>query len=106
MTFEEAKTWIKQLNLAGHNDWRLPTLEEAMSLVEPKSSKYQSSKFGYFINPIFANKPCEIWTADQMKGGSGAWIVHFLLGVCYYSDSDFITASAVRAVRSAQSSKD
>ena len=39
MQFEDAKKWITELNLkgfAGFNDWRLPTLEEAMSLMEPE----------------------------------------------------------------------
>lgn len=39
MIFEAAKTWIdnlKEKGYAGYHDWRLPTLEEAMSLMEPK----------------------------------------------------------------------
>lgn len=39
MSYEEAKKYIQQLNeakFADFSDWRLPTLEEAMSLMEPK----------------------------------------------------------------------
>lgn len=39
MTFGDAIAWIRGLNhkrLAGFIDWRLPTLEEAMSLMEPE----------------------------------------------------------------------
>ena len=39
LNFERAKEWIKRINrvqYAGFNDWRLPTLEEAMSLIEPR----------------------------------------------------------------------
>lgn len=38
MNYERAKNYISELNheqFAGYNDWRLPTLEEAMSLMEP-----------------------------------------------------------------------
>ena len=37
MEYEQAVNWVEELNrsgYAGFNDWRLPTLEEAMSLME------------------------------------------------------------------------
>lgn len=37
MVWSEAKQWIKDLNnkgFAGYSDWRLPTVEEAISLLE------------------------------------------------------------------------
>ncbi|MGH7455338.1 MAG: DUF1566 domain-containing protein, partial [bacterium] len=40
MTHENAEDYVAQLNkdrFAGFGDWRLPTLKEAMSLMEPKS---------------------------------------------------------------------
>ena len=45
ITYEKAEGYIKELNrkgFAGFHDWRLPTLEEAMSLMEPKKEKQQS----------------------------------------------------------------
>ena len=53
MRFEDAKNWIKELNkngFAGFHDWRLPTLEEAMSLMGPEE------KNGLYIDPIFDSK--------------------------------------------------
>ncbi|MFQ5627930.1 MAG: DUF1566 domain-containing protein, partial [bacterium] len=51
MVYRLAMQWIHHLNesgFAGHNDWRLPTLEEAMTLVEqlPNSA-------GLYIDPVF-----------------------------------------------------
>lgn len=55
--------WINSKKYAGFDDWRLPTLEEAMSLLI-KPSKKESN---YFNNTIFdlANK--KIWTSDTYK---------------------------------------
>ena len=99
MSYEDAKQWVTELKrnrFAGFNDWRLPTLEEAMSLMESEQEN------GLHINPIFDSKQSWIWTADMIYGESRAWVVNFNLGYCYryYLYVDY----CVRAVRSGQSS--
>ncbi len=61
--------WIETLNrsgYAGHNDWRIPTLEEGLSLLE--SSKTSGGRFGFgkklYINDIFDTRQFVIWTSD------------------------------------------
>lgn len=77
MAYEEARHWIQtQLNkkkYAGYNNWRLPTLEEAMSLVEPKQNNNK-----LYIDPMFDSKQTWIWTSDQYQGVEGQpWVVYF-----------------------------
>jgi len=110
MNYEGAKKWIAELNqagYAGYKDWRLPTLEEAMSQMEPEK------KHGdLYINPMFDAKQRWIWTCDLVIGESRAWIVGFddggCLGYAFDYDDLFNNASLhyVRAVRSGQSSKE
>ncbi len=53
ISFDEAKKYVAKLNsehYAGYNDWRLPTLEEAMSLMEPTEKSG-----GLNIDPVFDN---------------------------------------------------
>ena len=98
MEFDAAKKWIADLNkkgFAGFHDWRLPTLEEAMSLMEPAKNEN-----GLYIDPIFDSNQKWIWTCDPVQGASSAWVVSFSDGVCYYYQF-FIY---VRAVRFGQSS--
>jgi hypothetical protein len=76
---------------AGYRDWRLPTLEEAMSLMEPERKEL-------YINPVFDNRQRWIWTAD-LYSASVAWFVSFYLGHCISLDIG-IYDYHVRAVRS------
>jgi hypothetical protein len=81
MTYADAKKYIQKLNndgFAGYKDWRLPTLEEAMSLMEPTRKNKD-----LYIDPLFDSTQRWIWTAD-MKSSSVAWVVHFNLGYCNF----------------------
>jgi len=96
MWYDEAKNWLKDLNdngYSGYNDWRLPTLEEAMCLMnnEKKSN-------GLYIDPLFDNKQLGIWTSDLSKNANRAWVVFFNYGTCYINCLDF--NNYVRPVRS------
>jgi len=75
MVYADALKWIddlKKKKFAGYNDWRLPTLEEAMSLMEP-----EKKNGGLYISEVFDRTQSWIWTAD--KSGSVAWVVAFSL---------------------------
>ncbi len=93
---KETKAYVNQLNrdrFAGFSDWRLPTLEEAMSLMEPTPENDN-----LYINPEFGNKQRFIWTSDLYKT-SRAWIVHFSAAGCYISKLFIYNDYYVRAVR-------
>ncbi|OOP55463.1 MAG: hypothetical protein AYP45_14535 [Candidatus Brocadia carolinensis] len=96
MNYRDAKDYISALNkerFAGYHDWRLPTLEEAISLVEP------ARKVGdLHINPVF--DPCQkrIWTSDFRKAGM-AWAVWFDTAFCDYAYTDNNIKHSVRTVR-------
>jgi len=75
--WNKAERWVKKLNergYAGHHDWRLPTLEEAASLLE--SSQKNSD---LYIDPLFSNKQRWIWTGDKYSAGA-VWAVTFDYG--------------------------
>lgn len=81
MLFKDVQKYIRSLNhqkFASYNNWRLPTLEEAMSLMEPTKNKD-----GLNINPIFDSEQMWIWTADK-ETASRAWHVHFYVGNCVF----------------------
>lgn len=81
MDFERALVYIDSLNVAryaGYSNWRLPTLEEAMSLMEPAKV---SATEKLFIKSIFDETQVWIWTSDKYSA-SAAWFVSFYNG--YY----------------------
>ncbi len=93
--FNEVEAYIKKLNednFAGFNSWRLPTLEEAMSLMEPENKKSE-----FYIDPNFDPEQSWIWTADK-DSAYRAWVAIFDLGFCYDYPVDHYDGSCVRAV--------
>jgi len=80
MVWKEVKQWVSALNgreYAGYRDWRLPTVEEATSLLE--SSKKNGD---LYIDSVFDAELYTIWTGDKcdwsVKAGmEGMWSVGF-----------------------------
>lgn len=80
MNYADAEKYVRDLDaekFAGFNDWRLPTLDEAMSLMEPKKSG------DLYIHPVFDGTQRYIWTADKYSA-SAAWVVIFSYGSCIH----------------------
>ncbi|MCB0276406.1 MAG: DUF1566 domain-containing protein [Calditrichaeota bacterium] len=101
LNYADAQKYIDQLNqqkFAGFDDWRLPTLEEAMSLMEREEKNE-----GLYINPLFDLQQFYIWTADRYSA-SRAWLVGFNYGYCAHDRVDDFIGSYVRAVRSGRQS--
>jgi len=95
MSYEKAKHWIAELNKLGYanfHDWRLPTLEEAMSLM-----KNERRNGNLFQNRIFGQKQSGIWTSDYTENAILAWVVFFRYGSCHVNCFDL--DNYVRAVR-------
>ncbi len=100
LTYEQAQKYIEELNrqtFAGHDNWRLPTIPELMSLLEPEKSSN-----GLYINSIFDKTQRYCWSADKRltEGGSpsAAWDVTFNDGRVYLNPPG--NRYYVRAVRS------
>ena len=96
MNYQDAKIYVSMLNkdrFAGYDGWRLPTLEEAISLVEPANKGGNS-----YANPLFDPRQTRVWTSDCRKDGT-AWVVWFDAGFCDYAYTDGNVKHYVRAVR-------
>lgn len=131
---KDAPKYIAYLNMekfAGYDDWRLPTLEEAMSLMKPVPRKdgSETTEFtgavrkhsvkdpatGYiydYVNPyismLFDDIQHAIYTADKFTNYI-FWTVNYNIGTAFRSGFGigfvvFTSYYSVRAVRSAQSS--
>ena len=91
--FKKTNKWINKLNrmgYAGFTNWRLPTLEEAMSIMEPER------KNRLFINPLFDNIQEKIWTADLW--GNYLFLVDFYEAFYYIDIWTSYKMNHVRAV--------
>ena len=95
MKKDKMTEWIDDLNLqgyAGYKDWRLPTAEEAASLLEPEE-KYG----GLFVNTVFDKKQTWLWTGDNYQSDS-VWVISTCFGSVFWSN--FNTYYSIRPVRS------
>lgn len=96
MNYQDANIYVSMLNkdrFAGYNGWHLPTLEEAISLVDPANKGGNS-----YTNPLFDPHQTRIWTSDCRREGT-AWVVWFDAGFCDYAYTDGNVKHYVRAVR-------
>jgi len=74
--------YVAQLNrqrFAGFADWRLPTMEEAFSLLEP-----QVNAKGAHLHPCFSREQPFVFLADQRKPG-GYWFMDFKQGTAFWA---------------------
>ncbi len=97
MKWKKAKKWIEKLNkrgYAGYQDWRLPTLEEAASLLQ-----FDENDSDLYIDPIFSKKQQWLWTGDSEAGSEAAWHVYFGSGIVRWRDH-ILNRYGVRPVRS------
>jgi len=72
--WEDAKEYCTALSLNGHDDWRLPTYQEAYSLV----ITFRLSNFQ--VDEDIDNIPYAPFWSSTEKDSSSAWVVNFSLG--------------------------
>ncbi len=92
---EKIAEWVDNLNQKGHagfKDWRLPTAEEAASILESEQ------KFGdMYVDTVFDKKQPWIWTGDSY-GIDAAWAISACYGSVFWSK--FNEYYCIRPVRS------
>jgi len=94
LSSEAASAYIAKLNKrchAGFSDWRLPTAEEASSLVEPRAGASAQ------ISDAFGTDQRFLWTADHAPDGR-VWVLYACAGHLSREAQQF--NAWVKAVRS------
>jgi len=69
-----AQEWIDDLNgrrYAGRSDWRLPTVDELLTLLETAPPVGNAR-----LAPLFSDRQLVVWTGDDARPGR-AWVVNF-----------------------------
>jgi len=84
---------INRQGFSGFYDWRLPTMEEAMSLMDPGKNQK-----GLYLSPVFSKEQPFVFVAAQRKPG-GYWFVDYKQGRAFWS-SGTIPGGFGRLVRS------
>jgi len=90
--WDDAILYCKKLEIDGKRDWRLPTFDELLSIVD-------YSRVNPAIDPIFEEvAEGTYWTATNFSTTDArAWTIHFSTGMTYYSYKT--TNHAVRCVK-------
>ena len=94
ITLKEAKDYVRQLNrnsYAGFSDWRMPTIEELASLLEPSTGGTR------LIDEAFDPQQQWCWSSDK-KPTRDAWPISFRSGIVSYTGWN--SKYHVRSVRS------
>jgi len=88
--WEEAVEYCQQLSYLGFNNWRLPSIEELISLID-------ESKFSPAINNNFKNVANERYWSNNSFNRNQAWRVGFQFGGDFPNNKS--VDSYVRCVR-------
>ncbi len=87
VTLDQAQSYLRRLNrqgFGGWRDWRLPTLEEAGSLLER-----EQGNGAQHVAALFDPTQQWIWTSDEFAAGSGRfWLVGFRHGEALWSSGE------------------
>ncbi len=92
VTREEAVNYVEELNRkkwSGLNGWRLPTVDELVSLLYPAAENY-------CLDTVFEDRADWLWSADRRSAVAG-WCVNAELG--FVGRVDFTCQCRVRPVR-------
>ncbi|HND89281.1 MAG TPA: DUF1566 domain-containing protein, partial [Saprospiraceae bacterium] len=103
MTYENAEAYCANLTLGGHDDWRLPTAQEAFSILH-------HGKAPPALDPAtFATTPAEYWWTSERQVGNASkvWVSNAGGGIGNHLKTETLSAGGtkrfhVRAVRDVQ----
>jgi hypothetical protein len=88
-----AISYCENLEFGGYADWRLPSLQELISIVD-------YGRFYWSINPIFSISNSSYWTSNPVADGSNAaWHVVFVHGNTGLDLKDSYPGAYARCVR-------
>ncbi len=82
MSYRSQKLAVEELNregFAGHSDWRLPTMAEALSLMEREKNTWDQ-----FLHPCFSSEQPFIFV-DATRRPGGYWFVDYKHGRAFWS---------------------
>lgn len=81
-SIRQVQTYVAEANknrFAGFADWRLPSLEEAMSLLQPTINLK-----GQYIHPCFSHHQPFIFANGQRQPG-GYWFIDYKQATCFWA---------------------
>ncbi len=106
INFQEAVSYrgtMTSVYAGGHNDWRLPTQEEAMSLFDEDLNQLDWEGEHVHIHPLFVSKCARhIWTSGK-NDENQALVVNLQDGSTEFMDKESRDNIAVRLVRTVSS---
>ena len=102
-----ALEYVKKLNLenfGGHNDWRIPDLEEAEGLYDEDHAIRDTDRMDIFISATFSpGGGFTTWTSNELPHATAA-IYYYRYGHANSNHKEDITKDSVRAVRDIEKS--
>lgn len=87
--------WLNQDRFGGRSNWRLPTIEELITLLQPNPTGHD-----HCLPSVFERRPPRLWSVDR-RAFTSAWYVNLELG--FVAWQDFSCQNAIKAVSSAAS---
>ena len=98
--WEDALDYCNNLDLGGYTNWRLPNMNEAITILNFPAESLDNTYYDY-INQTFKNVRSEYWTSTKSYWGNSSgtrWIINYGTGIMY-GNLDEKSNMNVRCVR-------
>lgn len=105
MKWNDAAQYVQHLNAGGHYNWRMPTLNELMTIFDKGNptvkSAYKNGKYDVFLPAVFKSGGAIWYWSSEKSGSKMARYVNFRSGNQHKTSIDYCLGLGVRAVRRA-----